>query len=156
MLKTQYPAQVWASGYEIYDRFSPPYQRLLESLTATFIGEGFIRAELAGRAKIYDQPRGSPSNIGKSLKAVHPVVRTNPVTGWKSVFAIGTFPRMINELNSEESEELLGRLRRMVAESHDLQVRFKWRNEHDIGELKWASIPEEMSILFLVRIHTNA
>jgi alpha-ketoglutarate-dependent taurine dioxygenase len=65
---------------------------------------------------------------------VHPVVRTNPVTGWKSVYAIGSFPKAINELNPEESDELLAKFRRMVAENHDLQVRFKWRNEHDIGE----------------------
>ena len=33
---------LWASGYELYDRFSKPYQKFFESLTATFIGDGFI------------------------------------------------------------------------------------------------------------------
>jgi hypothetical protein len=126
---------VWASGYELYDRFSPTYQRFLEGLTATFIGDGFIKAEQAGRTVLYDQPRGSPKNVGKALTAVHPVVRTNPVTGWKSVFAVGTFPKTINELNPEESDELLAKFKRMIAESHDLQVRFKWRNQHDIGRV---------------------
>ncbi|OCT44147.1 alpha-ketoglutarate-dependent sulfonate dioxygenase [Cladophialophora carrionii] len=124
---------LWASGYEVYDRFSPTYQRFLEGLTATFVGDGFIKAAEAGRTTLYDQPRGSPQNVGKALTAVHPVVRTNPITGWKSVFAIGTFPKVINELNPEESDELLAMLKRMVVENHDLQVRFKWRNEHDIA-----------------------
>ena len=125
---------LWASGYEVYDRMSRPWQVFLEGLTATFVGDGFIKAAEQGRATLYDQPRGSPLNVGKELKAVHPVVRTNPVTGWKTVFAIGSFPKAVNELTADESDELLAKLKRTVMENHDLQVRFKWRNENDIGE----------------------
>ncbi len=126
---------LWASGYEIYDRFSRPYQKLFESLTATFIGDGFIKAAAANpdKVKIYEDPRGSPLNVGRELSAVHPVVRTNPVTGWKSIFAIGPFPKYINELNSQESEQLLKNFHSIITENHDLQVRFKWRNKNDIG-----------------------
>lgn len=127
---------LWASGYEIYDRFSPAYQKFFEGLTATFSGDGFLKAAAADpeRVKIYDKERGSPLNVGKELTAVHPVVRTNPVTGWKSIFAIGPFPKFINELNAEESEELLKKFLSVITENHDLQVRFKWRNENDIGK----------------------
>lgn len=125
---------LWASGYEIYDRFSRPWQKFLEGLTATFVGDGFIRAAEAGRASLYTEARGSPLNVGGELSAVHPVVRTNPVTGWKSVFAIGPFPKNINELTPEESEELLNKLKSVIINNHDLQVRFKWRNRNDIGE----------------------
>lgn len=129
---------LWASGYEIYDRFSPAYQKFFEGLTATFIGDGFIKAAAAqpDRVKLYEAERGSPENVGKKLTAVHPVVRTNPVTGWKSIFALGPFPKFINELNKEESEELLKKFRSVITENHDVQVRFKWRNENDIGEFK--------------------
>ncbi|KAH9830226.1 taurine dioxygenase family protein [Teratosphaeria destructans] len=106
---------LWASGYEIYDRFSRPYQKFLEGLTATF------------------GPRGAPENVGGELRALHPVVRTNPVTGWKSIYALGPFPHYINELNRQESEELLKKFHAMILENHDLQVRFKWRNENDIA-----------------------
>lgn len=66
---------LWASGYELYDRFSPTYRKFLEGLTATFIGDGFLRAAEANpeKVKIYEQPRGSPKNIGNHLSAVHPV-----------------------------------------------------------------------------------
>jgi alpha-ketoglutarate-dependent taurine dioxygenase len=86
---------LWASGYEIYDRFSPTYQKFFEGLTATFIGDGFIKAAANDPEKvvIYEKPRGSPKNVGKELTAVHPVVRTNPVTGWKSIYSIGGFPK---------------------------------------------------------------
>ncbi|ROV93176.1 hypothetical protein VMCG_08750 [Cytospora schulzeri] len=126
---------LWASGYELYDRFSRKYQEFLEGLTATYVGDGFLRAAEADpeNVRVYEKPRGSPQNIGRGLTAVHPVVRTNPVTGWKSLFAVGPFPKRINELNQDESDELLAKLKRMVQESHDLQVRFKWRNPNDIA-----------------------
>lgn len=126
---------LWASGYEIYDRFSPAYQKFFETLTATFIGDGFINAAAANpsKVKIYTAERGSPLNVGAELKAVHPVVRTNPVTGWKSIFALGPFPKVINELYEEESEALLKRFREVILENHDLTVRFKWRGENDIA-----------------------
>jgi alpha-ketoglutarate-dependent taurine dioxygenase len=105
-------------------------------LTATFIGEGFLKAaDQNPKVRIYEDVRGSPQNVGRALRAVHPVVRTNPVTGWKSIFAIGPFPKYINELLSVESDELLKKFLSVITENHDLQVRFKWRNENDIGKL---------------------
>jgi hypothetical protein len=75
-------------GYEVYDRFSKPYQKLFDSLTATYVGDDFLKAAATGKATLYDKPRGSPHNVGKSLSTVHPLVRTNPVTGWKRYLAI--------------------------------------------------------------------
>ncbi|RDW61651.1 putative taurine dioxygenase family protein [Coleophoma crateriformis] len=124
---------LWASGYEIYDRFSKPYQKFFDSLTATYSGEGFLKLVAAGKAKLYEQPRGSPHNVGDYLTAVHPVVRTNPVTGWKSIFAIGPFPVAINELSKEESDGILSMLRQAIIDQHDLQVRFRWKNPNDIA-----------------------
>lgn len=126
---------LWASGYEIYDRFSRAYQKFFEGLTATFVGDGFLKAAAANpdRVKLYTDARGSPENVGGQLSAVHPVVRTNPVTGWKSIFALGPFPKYINELSNEESDELLAKFRQVIYENHELTVRFKWRNENDIG-----------------------
>ncbi|KAL3428445.1 TfdA family Taurine catabolism dioxygenase TauD [Phlyctema vagabunda] len=124
---------LWASGYEIYDRFSKPYQKFFESLTATFTGDGFLKLVAAGKAKLYEKPRGSPNNIDSKLSAVHPVVRTNPVTGWKSIYAIGPFPREINELTKEESDGVLAMFRQAIIDQHDLQVRFRWKNPNDIA-----------------------
>ncbi|KIX08672.1 uncharacterized protein Z518_03329 [Rhinocladiella mackenziei CBS 650.93] len=124
---------LWASGYDIYDRFSKPYQKFFEGLTATFIGDGFIQAAEAGKTILYEGPRGSPENVGGHLSVVHPVVRTNPVTGWKSIYAIGSFPKLINELEPEESDDLLKKLHETILANHDLQVRFKWKNPNDIA-----------------------
>ncbi|KAK8058604.1 Alpha-ketoglutarate-dependent taurine dioxygenase [Apiospora phragmitis] len=126
---------LWASGYELYDRFSKPYQRFFERLTARFVGDGFLRAAAnhPDRVHLYTAPRGSPNNVGGALEAVHPVVRTNPVTGWKSIYALGPFPKAINELTESESDELFRKFRTGILENHDLQVRFKWRNQNDLA-----------------------
>ncbi|KIV86011.1 hypothetical protein PV11_01654 [Exophiala sideris] len=124
---------LWASGYDIYDRFSKPYQQFFDGLTATFIGDGFLKAAAEGRTVLYEKPRGSPANVGGHLSIVHPVVRTNPVTGWKSIYGMGNFPKYINGLTKDESDDLLKKFRDTLLENHDLQVRFKWRNPNDIA-----------------------
>jgi alpha-ketoglutarate-dependent taurine dioxygenase len=126
---------LWASGYELYDRISEPYQKFLETLTATFEQPGFQKIAQESGFKMYDKPRGAPENVGTELRAVHPVVRTNPVTGWKSIFPVGGHVKHINGLTEEESGKLLGWFLDLVYRNHDLQVRFKWKNPNDIGEL---------------------
>lgn len=58
------------------------------------------------------------------------------MTGWKSVYAIGSFPERINELSEDESSDLLKKLHDTILANHDLQVRFKWRYSNDIGKLE--------------------
>jgi alpha-ketoglutarate-dependent taurine dioxygenase len=125
---------LWASGYEIYDRISEPYQKFLETLTATFAQPGFNDVAKRSGFELYDKPRGAPENVGSELKAVHPVVRTNPVTGWKSIFPVGGHVKHINGLTDEESKKLLDWFVELVYKNHDLQVRFKWKNPNDIGK----------------------
>lgn len=72
---------MYASGYEIYDRISKPYQRFLESLTATYAQPEFEASAQRLNFDMYAGERGAPENVGVDLRAVHPVVRTNPVTG---------------------------------------------------------------------------
>jgi alpha-ketoglutarate-dependent taurine dioxygenase len=134
---------LWASGCALYERFSQPYQRFFETLTATFEGEGFTSAakDFPDRCKIHEGPRGSPANVGTTLIASHPVVRTNPVTGLKSIYSLGPFARSIDGLSKEESDELLQKFYQMLRENHDLQVRFRWRNPNDIGRRNSPRIP---------------
>ncbi|KAF2018534.1 taurine catabolism dioxygenase [Aaosphaeria arxii CBS 175.79] len=124
---------LWASGYELYDRISTPYQRFLDGLDATFSQPAFKEVAERGGFQLYDKPRGAPENVGSDLTAVHPVVRTNPVTGWKSVFPVGGHVRSINGLAKQESEDLLKWFLRLVQENHDLQVRFRWNNKNDLA-----------------------
>ncbi len=124
---------LWGSGYEIYDRISEPYQKFLESLTATFEQPGFNRVAENGGFKMWEKPRGSPENVGSELRAVHPVVRTNPVTGWKSVFPVGSHVKNINGLTQGESGALLDWFLDLLVRNHDLTVRHRWQNPHDFA-----------------------
>ncbi|CAH0044354.1 unnamed protein product [Clonostachys solani] len=124
---------LWASGYDIYDRLSPAYQKFLESLTVTFKQPYFSQAAERNGFKLYDAERGSPENVGSELKAIHPVVRTNPVTGWKSVFPVGGHVGHINDVTKEESDNLLKWFNKIVARDHTLQVRLKWQQPNDIA-----------------------
>lgn len=81
-------------------------QQLLDGLTATHTGEKFV--EMARRrGEPLRENRGSPENIGQDLVARHPVIRTNPVTGWKGLFVNGEFTKRINEVTQAESDALL-------------------------------------------------
>jgi hypothetical protein len=67
-------------------------------------------------------PRGSPENVGAELRAHHPVIRTNPVTGWKYVYAMGHHLEGIDGLGDVENELILEHMKRLVCENHYLQV----------------------------------
>jgi len=64
---------LWASGYEVYDRLSPPWQRFVDGLTATYNQPGFLKSANDHGFKLHSEPRGAPENVGGILEAVHPV-----------------------------------------------------------------------------------
>ncbi|KJA15909.1 hypothetical protein HYPSUDRAFT_207494 [Hypholoma sublateritium FD-334 SS-4] len=117
---------LWASGYEAYDKLSKPYQKFLEGLTAEHEAEQFNRIIKLRGLTFPEAPRGAPENIGTVLKATHPVIRTNPVTGFKALYVNKTFTTRIVELEKEESDDVLNFLALHVSGSHDIQVRYRW------------------------------
>jgi alpha-ketoglutarate-dependent taurine dioxygenase len=102
-------------------------------LTATYAQPRFNEAANKNGFKIYSESRGAPENVGEVLEAIHPVIRTNPVTGWKSVFALGHHVQRINDLAEGESSNLLKWFVRLVVDNHDLQVRHRWQNANDLA-----------------------
>lgn len=124
---------LWASGYELYDRLSTEYQKFFEHLTAVYAQPGFEQAAKENNFELYTEPRGAPENVGSILRAEHPVIRTNPVTGWKSIFAVGHHVQSINGLTQAESEHALEWFKTLIVENHDLQVRLRWQNANDVA-----------------------
>jgi alpha-ketoglutarate-dependent taurine dioxygenase len=77
--------------------------------------------------------RGAPENVGKHICAIHPVVRTNPVSGWNSIYALGHHVEHINNVTPAESTRLLDWLHDIVVQNHDIHVRHRWVNNNDMA-----------------------
>ena len=108
-------ATLFANMYLAYDRLSPPVRTLLDGLTAIHDGEQFYRGRYGNddTGKVY--PR-----------AEHPVVRTHPVTGRKSLYVNRFFTTRIVGFSRIESDGLLQMLFRHI-ETPEFQVRFRWQ-----------------------------
>ncbi|GAA5869054.1 hypothetical protein JCM8547_008687 [Rhodosporidiobolus lusitaniae] len=122
----------WSSNYSAYDRLSPRYQKFLDGLTAVNDAERFrIQARLNGY-KLRTEARGHPENSGDAFQASHPIVRTNPVTGLKSLYLNPTFTTRINELGHDESRSVLDYLHRVQNENHENHVKWRW-TKYDVA-----------------------
>lgn len=95
---------LWVSGYELFDRLPEPVQRLSDGLAATYAQPGFNQAAVEKGFIIHEGSRGAPKNVGADLQAVCQVVRTNSVTEWKSLFAVGHHVQQINCLTTGLSQ----------------------------------------------------
>lgn len=120
---------LWVSGYELYDRLSPPFAAFLETLTATCAQPVFESACAAGGYEVMS-PRGSPLNTGLNFSPSHPVVRTHPVTGWKSLFAgVGLHVSRIDGVYAHEDQLIRDYVLRLVTRNHDCVARMHWTTQ---------------------------
>jgi taurine dioxygenase len=110
---------MWASMYAAYEALSDSMQRLLSGLRARHDG-GFFAYLTNDEAK--------KQELAKDNGAVHPVIRTHPVTGRKGIFVNSTFTRSIEGMKPAESKALLDFLYEHVAQP-DFNVRFRWETD---------------------------
>ena len=108
---------MFANMVAAYEALSQPMRTLLAGLTALHDGELLYRGRYTGG----DAGRVYP-------KAVHPVVRTHPVTGRQALFVNSFFTARINELSRGESEALLAFLFRHI-ETPEFACRFRWKKD---------------------------
>lgn len=108
---------LWASMYAAYEALSDTLQRLLSGLTAFHDGGGF-------RAIAKDDAQRK--DLEARQTAVHPVVRTHPVTRRRALFVNSVFTKGIVGMKPAESRALLGFLYEHVA-TPDFSCRFRWR-----------------------------
>ncbi|CCH40887.1 Alpha-ketoglutarate-dependent sulfonate dioxygenase [Wickerhamomyces ciferrii] len=83
----------WSSGYAAYDKLSPAFQKFLEGKVVT-------QKSMHGYLDRND-PLGGPKHVIRE----QPIIRTNPITGWKSLFVSNG------------------------ASNLDIQVRFNWHSD---------------------------
>ena len=114
---------LWASMTAAYDGLSAEIQEQLTGLTAVHRGS---LAEY--RAALGDHVSLDPESewADPSPTAEHPIVRTHPVTGRKSLYVSSSDTRLIKGMEPAESAALLRQLFRH-AETPEFHVRFRWR-----------------------------
>lgn len=117
---------LWASGYEMYDIMSPVFQKLAEGLTGHFYPPEFIDSARRYNYTLHPGPRGAAENVGTHLTSQHPVVRTNPVTRWKSLYGVGQHFSHVLGVSREESELLRTHFLNVLTQNHTTQVRYRW------------------------------
>ena len=108
---------LWADMEAVYEGLSEDVKERVQSLNAVHdfvatFGLGLGEAEKAEKRKEFPP-------------ALHPIVRTHPVSKRKCLYVNRIFTSHIDGLGREESEELLDFLYRQV-EIPEYQVRFKW------------------------------
>jgi len=108
---------LFASMSAAYDALSDRMKTYLSGLTATHDGERVWRGRYSGQG-IDDTGKSYP-------RAVHPVIRTHPVTRRKGLFVNAVFTTQINELPKNESDDILAFLYKHCNQP-SFQVRFRW------------------------------
>ncbi|KAI8341342.1 hypothetical protein BC941DRAFT_467390 [Chlamydoabsidia padenii] len=107
---------LWASGYAAYDRLSPAWQKFLEGLQAVHSGQ-----------QQFDYANANNHVVRRNhVESIHPIVRTHPVTGWKSLYVQPVFTKSIVGLSKHESDAVLKFLYDHITGGYDFQVRLKW------------------------------
>ena len=108
---------LFASMYAAYDALSEPLKAFLGSLSAihesTHVYQGRYGTDEAD------------SRDGKFPSAVHPVIRTHPVTGRKALYVNRAFTTRIRGLKASESRAVLDFLF-AHQENPEFQCRFRW------------------------------
>ncbi|MCW1248388.1 taurine dioxygenase, partial [Pseudomonas sp. SAICEU22] len=115
---------LWASGIAAYEALSAPLKSLLEGLTATHDFTRSFPLERFGNSA-EDLARWEEARR-KNPPLSHPVIRTHPVSGRRSLFVNEGFTTRINELSESESEAIL-KLLFAHSTRPEFTVRWRWQ-----------------------------
>lgn len=120
---------LWASGIAAFEALSAPLQQLLDGLTATHDFTKSFPLERFGTTP-EDLARWEATRRSNPPLS-HPVIRTHPVSGRKSLFVNEGFTTRINELSEAESEAIL-KLLFAHATRPEFTIRWRWQ-ENDVA-----------------------
>lgn len=107
---------MWSSMHAAYDALSGSMQQLLSGLRGVHDGGAF-------RALASDEQK---DKLAEDEKTAHPLIRTHPITGRKSLFVNAGFTTSIEGMKTRESAALLSFLFEHVT-SPEFTCRFRWR-----------------------------
>ncbi|KAG9659590.1 TauD-domain-containing protein, partial [Aureobasidium melanogenum] len=107
---------LWSSQYAAYDALSPAMQTYLSSLSALHSADMQAADSIRGNRPVRRDP----------VTTVHPLIRVNPVTGWKSIFFNPGFVTKIVGVPKLESDHIISYLNELIATTNEIHVSFEW------------------------------
>lgn len=107
---------VWSSQYAAFDALSPYMQNYLKSLTALHSADMQAADSRAAGRPVRRDP----------VTTEHPLVRTNPVTGWNSLFFNPGFVTKIVGVPKIENDAIINFLTEVTATAPETHARFQW------------------------------
>lgn len=113
---------------EAYKRLSPPLQKFFESLTV--IHSNYYQNKFASLRSTVPRVKGD-------LFTEHPLVRTHPVTGEKSLFFSRAFIQKVKGVKQSESDAILNFLEDHVTNNPEFQVRASHRGTDSRTVIAW-------------------
>ncbi len=113
---------LFANMETAYDALDDDTKAQIEDLQAIHDNETFLQAMKANGAS----EEAVAAKRAEFPPSTHPVVRTHPVSGRKSIYVNRTFTRRIVDMDPAESEALLQKLY-LQAWIPEHQCRFRWR-----------------------------
>ena len=124
----------FSNQYLAYETLSDPMKAVLENLKTFNVGDGFRRG--VGKVNRKDRYASNPKMQAKirepgnlPTEAVHPLVRTHPETGRKSLY-IGSHTQNLFGFNESEADTLIDFLR-----DHSTRPEFTCRFRWEVGSL---------------------
>ncbi|KAL8769494.1 MAG: hypothetical protein Q9209_004555 [Squamulea sp. 1 TL-2023] len=108
---------LWSSQYGAYDLLSKPMQQYLEGLSALHSAHMQADGSRAAGRPVRRDP----------IVTEHPLVRTHPVTGWKSLFFNPGFVTGIVGIPKAESDAIIGYLNEITSTTQEIHVRYQWQ-----------------------------
>ena len=110
---------MFASMYAAYDALSQPIREMIGGMKAWHESRVVHRDRFGASGKLRDGEDVFP-------EALHPIVRTHPVTGRKALFVNENFTTRIEGLRKNESDAILKMLYDHIA-TPEFHCRFRWR-----------------------------
>ncbi|KAL1971380.1 hypothetical protein VTN77DRAFT_333 [Rasamsonia byssochlamydoides] len=107
---------LWSSQYAAYDALSSHMQTYLKGLTALHSAEMQANDSRAAGRPVRREP----------VTTEHPLIRTNPVTGWNALFFNPGFVTKIVGVPKTESDAIIRYLTEVVTTMQEMHVRFQW------------------------------
>ena len=113
---------LWASMYAAYDNLPGSMKQALENLLAIH-DPGSFRNQFLGENNNIEALNESMGRVGS---AIHPMVKTHPVTGRKYLYVNRSFTQQVVDYGTTESDRLLNYLFDHINQP-EYQVRHRWR-----------------------------